>query len=265
MLVGNATRRDTAAAIQGLNAISRLLDQHLRAYKQPTVHAPHQTAHAAYTSYHDSMPNHQQVTSTGLAATQTWTAGSENYSGPEHNSRIEQAENTTHKQQTNDMTGQSHGKLRGPNQDGYDEFEAATAAVDMAAHGTLSGADDSHALPEAVIGDGGSTTVSQEVQQALSEQARAKFILAALSASAMIFKNVSHNLTAEISWLQDAAALDNVEAQLALADRYLMGRGVDVSCSTGLYYLKKAAARIATNVQKVLVIQLYSYRVLNSA
>jgi hypothetical protein len=53
-----------------------------------------------------------------------------------------------------------------------------------------------------------------------------------------------------IALLRRAAAANSTEAQLALADRYLMGRGLEPSCREGLRHLKLAAARVAADVEK---------------
>ncbi|WIA36276.1 hypothetical protein OEZ86_007603 [Tetradesmus obliquus] len=55
----------------------------------------------------------------------------------------------------------------------------------------------------------------------------------------------------ELSWLETAAVAGNVDAQLALADRYTLGRGgVAASCTRGLAWLAPAARSLAAQAEQ---------------
>ncbi|KAF8065893.1 HRD3A [Scenedesmus sp. PABB004] len=100
---------------------------------------------------------------------------------------------------------------------------------------------------------------------------RAGFILAALSASGLVAEHLPPPPPGagdrdgdgdgaaqppaaerrELQWLEAAARVGYVEAQLALADRYLLGRGgVAPSCPKGLAWLKQAAAAVLAQAEK---------------
>ncbi len=86
----------------------------------------------------------------------------------------------------------------------------------------------------------------------LSAAARSGFILAALSAAALLPPDVLQpSVQEELRLLQAAAQAGSVEAQLALADRWLIGRTLPKSCQMGVQYLHAAAASVAQRVEEV--------------
>jgi hypothetical protein len=92
----------------------------------------------------------------------------------------------------------------------------------------------------------------------LQAEARATYLLAALGAAPQLFGDAEGGSSSGgggsagvVGLLRRAAAANSTEAHLALADRYLMGRGLAPSCGEGLRHLRLAAAAVAARVEKV--------------
>ncbi|KAI8464707.1 MAG: hypothetical protein J3K34DRAFT_525980 [Monoraphidium minutum] len=93
----------------------------------------------------------------------------------------------------------------------------------------------------------------------LEAEARAAYLLAALSSAPQLFGGADGGggeaavlggaAGAAVDLLRRAAEANNTEAHLALADRYLMGRGLTPSCRDGLAHLRRAAAAVAARVE----------------
>jgi hypothetical protein len=88
-------------------------------------------------------------------------------------------------------------------------------------------------------------------QSGYEQAARSGFLLAALANTRLFPELLPSSSEQELQWLQVAAQAGSVDAQLALADRFMTGRGVEPDCEHGIYYLKLAAAQVVTQVEKV--------------
>lgn len=88
----------------------------------------------------------------------------------------------------------------------------------------------------------------------LRAEARAAFLLAALGSAPQLIGAGGPARAAGrggAALLKFAAAANVTEAQLALADRHLMGRGLPPSCREGIRYLRLAAETVAAQVEEV--------------
>ena len=127
-------------------------------------------------------------------------------------------------------------------------IRGSISAADGAGYSTMvTGGSHSTSSSSSISGQAGAPMKQSEYGTA----ARSGFLLAALANTRLFPELLPSSSAQELQWLQVAAQAGNVDAQLALADRFMTGRGVEPDCEHGMFYLKLAAAQVVAQVEKV--------------